>query len=158
LTAALGATHCEAFTQRRVAPASMTMATGFSSISSTPSSGLPPNTSMLADVKSPASTPGVAPTNRTPSARTFELACGGGAPQPHIEFTSSTNPATIAHDLAAAAKTQGGPVREFTVYAVRDQRIDLYQANGQVTHDPSRAIGELHTRGGCGPGLQKPET
>jgi hypothetical protein len=169
----------------------------------------------------------------------MKFACGGGAPQPHIEFTSSTNPATIARDLAAAAKTQGGPVREFTVYAVRDDRIgqpvdgafvngerisgygmkggaslpldklvatvmssgvvqrggtlvlgnigesrltpgllsglakkhgitiaiesrgtgiDLYQPNGTVQSDPSRAIGQLHLRGGCGPGLQKPET
>lgn len=55
--------------------------------------------------------------------RALELACGGGAPQPHIEFTAATNPANIARDLAAAAKSQGGPAREFTVYAVRDDRI-----------------------------------
>ena len=36
--------------------------------------------------------------------------------------------------------------------------IDLYQPNGTVTSDPSRAIGQLHMRGGCGPGLQKSES
>jgi hypothetical protein len=167
------------------------------------------------------------------------MACGGGAPQPHIEFTATTNPANIARDLAAAAKTQGGPAREFTVYAVRDDRIgqpldgafvngarvdgygmkggaslpldklvatvmssgvlqrggtlalggmdldkltsgllgklaqkhgitiaiesrgrgiDLYPPSGTVTSDPSREIGQLHMRGGCGPGLQKSES
>ncbi len=37
----------------------------------------------------------------------------------------------------------------------RGSGIDLYQLNGTAQSDPSRAIGGLHLRGGCGPGLQK---
>jgi hypothetical protein len=164
------------------------------------------------------------------------IACGGGAPQPHIEFTQDTNPATIADSLAATAKAQGGAAKEFTAYTVADNRvghpqdaafingarvdgygmqgktswpigklvgtvmasgvlqrggtlalggivgsklsdgllsglakqhqitiviqgaqggIDLYRPDGRVESDPSRVIGQLHTRGGCGPGLQR---
>jgi hypothetical protein len=166
------------------------------------------------------------------------MACGGSAGR-YFEFTESTNPAAVASDLAAAAKTQRGSASEFSVYAVRDDRIgqpvdgafingarvsgygmkggaslpiaklvatvmasgalqrggtlvlgnisqstltpgllsglaqkhgitiaiesrgdgiDLHQPNGTVTSDPSRVIGELHLRGGCGPGLQKPRS
>jgi hypothetical protein len=203
--------------------------------------GLPPTVAVPADSIHPSSARSgdAVPPSPKLSARAIELACGGGAPQPHIEFTATTNPANIARDLAAAAKTQGGPAREFTVYAVRDDRIgqpldgafvngarvdgygmkggaslpldklvatvmssgvlqrggtlalgnigeskltpgllsglarkhgitiaiesrgpgiDLYQPNGTVMSDPSRVIGQLHMRGGCGPGLQKSES
>jgi hypothetical protein len=203
-------------------------------------SGLQPNTGAPADAKNTSSAPAGAavPHAARPSARSLELACGGSAGR-YFEFTESTNPAAVASDLAAAAKTQGGPAREFSVYAVRDDRIgqpadgafingarvsgygmkggaslpldklvatvmasgalqrggtlvlgnidqskltpgllsglaqkhgitiaiesrgdgiDLYPPNGKVTSDPSRVIGELHMRGGCGPGLQKPES
>jgi hypothetical protein len=174
-----------------------------------------------------------------PSARSREMVCGGGSAGRYFEFTESTNPAAVASDLAAAAKTQRGSASEFSVYAVRDDRIgqpvdgafingarvsgygmkggaslpiaklvatvmasgalqrggtlvlgnigqstltpgllsglaqkhgitiaiesrgdgiDLHQPNGTVTSDPSRVIGELHLRGGCGPGLQKPRS
>jgi hypothetical protein len=211
------------------------------SFSSLAPSGLPPTVAVPADAPQPSSARDgdAVPPSPKPSARALEIACGGGAPQPHIEFTAATNPANIARDLAAAAKSQGGAVREFTVYAVRDDRIgqpldsafvngaridgygmkgnaslpldklvatvmssgvlqrggtlalgnideskltpgllsglakkhgitiavesrgpgiDLHAPNGTVTSDPSRAIGRLHLRGGCGPGLQKSES
>jgi hypothetical protein len=203
-------------------------------------SGLSPNAAAFADANSTSSAR-VGDAVRhgpRPSARSLEVACGGSAGR-YFEFTADTNPAAIARDLAAAAKTPGGPAREFSVYAVRDDRIgqpvdgafvngarvsgygmkggasmplaelvatvmssgalqrggtlvlgnisesrltlgllsgvakkhgitiaiesrgpgiDLYQPNGTVTSDPSRVIGQLHMRGGCGPGLQKPES